>query len=283
MRTLSSAALAVILATAGTAYGQTVEFRIVERQGQTSIPIPFGATATTDGVLNFAIQARVTGGTASQFLGNFSFDIVAAGEADSNGTLTKLLTSNVDGSYAANTAQSSNGTVGRGGLSAIYAYLAGIGQSFNGLINTSGGTFTNTLGNQEIGLIAGSPTGNSLLLLTDTGGSGNPDTYPGSGTAAPIDPTIASTYLGAGGNFVDVYRFKYTLTLASTRVITFNLVNPTAQIASSLLLANGVWGPANPLNVPVTTSGVIFGMPAPGSAFLLSLAGLTATWRRRTH
>ena len=40
--------------------------------------------------------------TAGEFLGNFSFDIVASGEADSYGTLAKLLISNADGTYKGN-------------------------------------------------------------------------------------------------------------------------------------------------------------------------------------
>ncbi len=272
-----------LVATAGAANAQVpaVEFRFVERQGQTQVSVPFGATPTTDGVLNFAIQARVTGGTATDFLGNFSFDIIANGEADANGTLTKLLTSDAAGTYNANSNQSNNATVGRGGLAVIYTYLAGINPNFNGLINTTGGTFTNTAGSQEIGLVTGSPTGNALLLLTDTMGTGNPDTYSGSGVTAPIDPTVASTYLGAAGNFVDVYRFKYTLSSTASRVINFSLANLTAQVGSSLQLSNGVWGPAQ-ANAAASSTGISIPVaPAPASAALLGLGGLVAARRRR--
>jgi hypothetical protein len=285
MKSLVTAMALVAAAGAANAQVPAVQFQIVERQGQSSIPNPPTGTTVADNVLNFAIQARVTGGTATDFLGNFSFDIVASGESDSNGTLTKLLTSNLDGSYAANTTQTNSSAVGRGGLPAIYTYLAGINPNFNGLINTSGGTFTNTAGSQEIGLVTGSPTGNALLLLTDTAGSGAPDTYPGSGNTAPIDPTIASTYMGAGGNFVDVYRFKYTVSDVTTaRNITFTLANLTAQIGNSLLLSNGVWGPVQ-ANAGATSTGVtvnVVGVPAPASAALLGLGGLVAARRRRT-
>ena len=269
------AAAFAAMSLAGLARSQTVEFRIVEREGQTSIPNPVGAIATTDAVLNFAVQARVVGGTASQFLGNFGFNIVASGEPDTNGTLAKLLICNADGTYNANSTQSANASIGRGGLAAIYIYLANVNPSFNGLINTSGGTFTNTPGNQEIGLVAGSPTGSALLLLTDLDFDGNPDTYPGTGTTAPIDTTVASTYMGASGNFVDVYRFKYTLSnTSSNRAITFQVANANAQIGSSLALANGIWGPVQS-NATVSNTGITVQNDGLG-ACCSSLGGCTA-------
>ena len=280
-----ASSVVLLMAAAGATQAQSVEFRIVERQGQVSIPFMVGATPTTDNVLNYSVQARVVGGTATQFLGTFQFDIVASGEPDSLGTLSKLLTSNADGTYAANTAQANNSTIGRGGLSAIYTYLAGIGANFNGLINTSAGSFTNTPGNQEIGLVTGFPAGNSLLLLTDLNLDGNPDTYPGTGTTAPVDPSIASEFLGASGNFVDVYRFKYTVSNTTTiRFITFGLANASAQIGTSLQFTNGVWGPvqANAPFVATTANPILTGIfPSPGAAGVFACAGLLWTRRRR--
>jgi len=285
MKSLVTAMALVAAAGAANAQVPSVEFRLVERNGQTTVPTPLGATLATDGNLNYAVQARVVGGGATDFLGNFSFDIVASGEADANGTLTKLLTSNADGSYTTNPTNANNATVGRGGLAAGYTYLAGINPNFNGLINLTGGTFTNTAASQEIGLVTGSPTGSALLLLTDTMGTGNPDTYSGSGTTAPIDPTIAAASLGAAGNFIDVYRFKYTISnLSVDRFITFSLANVTAQIGNSLALANGVWGPvqANASAVATAAAPVHVIVPAPASAALLGLGGLIAARRRRT-
>jgi hypothetical protein len=268
MRSLSCLVCTAVVAAAGAAHGQSVEFRIVEREGQNIILFSSGSSTTSDGVLNFAVQARVVGGSATQFLGTFSFNIIAPGEPDANGTLAKLLTSNVDGTYAANMTQSTNASVNRGGLAAIYCFLAGINPNFNGLINTSGGSFTNTPGNQEIGIVTGSPAGNSLLLLTDPNGTGNPATYPGTGTTAAIDPAIAATYLGAAGNFVDVYRFKYTLTDATPRSLSFNLANVTAEIGSSLQNTNGTWVPVQS-SATATATGILFPFPAPASASLL--------------
>lgn len=234
-------------AAAGIGRAQSVEFRIVEREGQSGVASPFGAMATSDNVLNFAVQARVVGGSATEFLAEFAFDIVGTGEPDSSGTLAKLLVSNADGTYAANPGQTTSTIVGRGGLSAIYAALAMQNATFNGVVNTSSGTFTNTAGAQEIGLISGSASGAPLLLLTDLNQDGNPDTYPGSGTIAPMSPSVASAYLGAGGNFVDVYRFKYTTSVATARTITFHLSGIGVRTASDLVLLNGTWRARNPL------------------------------------
>jgi hypothetical protein len=278
----------VAAAGAATAQGATVEFRIVERQGQTQIVVPIGATPTTDAVLNFAVQARVVGGAAGDSLGNFNFDILGTsnngGEPESRGTLAKLLTSNADGTLSANSTQSSGNAVGRHGLSAPYTYLAGINAAFNGSINASSGTFSNTP-NQDIGLITGSPTGSAMLLVTDVVDfDGNPDTYPGTGTSADIDPAIASVYFGAGGNFCDIYRFKYTVTdLTTNRVLNFSLANVGAQIMTSFVLSNGVWGPSQ-TNAQFSTADVSIAVitPAPASAALLGLGGLVAARRRRT-
>lgn len=256
---------------------QSVEFRIVERTGKSLVE------TNTDPTTNFAVQARVVGGNASQFLGNFAFDVVGLGEADANGTLTRLIISNANGTYAPNPTQAVANSVGIGGMASIYTYLAGIAPNFNGLINASGGPFVNTPGNQEIGAITGSPTGGSLLRLADTTGSGNPDTYSGSGSTAPIDPVLAQTYLGANGNFVDLYRFKYTLSNFAPRQITFSLTNVRAQVGDSLQLTNGNWG-AVQSNAAVTSSSIIVSViPAPASAACVGLAGVLAFRRRRSR
>jgi hypothetical protein len=266
---------ATAFAFSATSFGQSVEFRIVERTGKMLVETGIDPT------ISFAVQARVVGGAPAQFLGNFAFDIVASGEADANGSLHRLLISNIDGTYAENPTQSVNNSVGAGGMASVYTYLAGITPMFNGLINSSGGPFTNTAANQEIGGITGSPTGTSLLRLADTTGSGNPDTYPGSGVSAPMDPVLAQTYLGANGNFVDVYRFKYILSNFAPRQITFSLANLRAQVGDSLLLTSGSWG-AVQTNAPATFVGVTVGVvPAPASAAALGLAGLLAIRRRR--
>jgi hypothetical protein len=275
-----------LVAAAGAANAQSVEFRIRERQNQTQWNLGQPTAAPlNDGILNYTVQGRVVGGSAGSFLGNFSFDVVASGEADANGLVQKAAISNADGSYNTSASQyNANATVGRGGLSAVYSYLAGISPNFNGLINLSGGTFTNTAGSQEIGLVTGSPSGSALLLLADTGGTGNPDTYSGSGTTAPVDGTLANSFLGANGNWVSLYNFNYTVSNTTTdRFITFSLANVAAQIGTGLQLSNGVWGPvqANATATSGTNAVNIIAIPAPASAALLGLGGLVATRRRR--
>ncbi len=270
-------AAAAILVFAGIASGQSVEFRIFERQGQTSVPSIPGTTPTTDTVLNYAVQARVVGGTAGEFLGNFSFDIVASGEADSYGTLAKLLISNADGTYNEHGAVTNN-AVGRGGLACT---PLGISPNYNGLLNTSGGVFTNTPGSQEIGLVTGSPAGNSALLVLDPGGIWNPP--------IPFDPAITAEFLGASGNFVDVYRFKYTVTTIPTstyRAATFSLQNITAQVGTGFQIFNGVFTPVqSPASATATGSTVFIGTPpSPGvGASLGVVAMLRGIRRRRNH
>ncbi len=285
MPRIALSAAALLALAAGSAHAQSIEFRIIERQGQAGfIPsIPLGIP-TADNVLNFAVQARVAGGAATQGIGEFHFDIVASGEPDSNGTLTRMLVSNVDGTYAVNTAQSSNNVIGRGGLAAQYTYLASSNPDFNGLINTSGGTFTNNPASHEVGMIGGRVAGAALLLRSDLNLDGNPDTYPGTGTFAAIDPTYGQDYLGAGGNFVDVFRFKYTLNnLVSTRGFVFNLSNLSAQIATGFELVNGTWQPVlAPSPFSATSSPSYFlGFPSPGAGSTLAIAGLLAARRRR--
>ncbi len=290
----------VLAGIAGAAQASTVEFRIVERRGQiawtgtnfgfTSIPgvppipnlaLASGSNVTNDEVLNFAVQARVVGGLPGEALGNFGFDVVS-NDQTARGTLTRSSISDASGAYTP-TNYGSNSTVGRGGLSSIYGYLAGINPNFNGLINTSGGSFTENPAVNDLGLVTGSPTGNSLLLLTDTQGAGAPDTYSGVGTTAPLDSAVADSYLGADGNFRDVYHFNYYMSSNAIRTVTFSLANAQAQTFFDLALANGVWGPNNPLNaVAVATGASVVVTPAPASVALLGLGGLVAARRRRT-
>ena len=290
----------IVASIAGAAQAATVEFRIVEVRSQSSWSGTFFGTnflpatttpnqtlapagsVTNDETVNFAVQARVVGGAPGEALGNFGFDIVT-NDATSNGQFTRASISNADGSFntAAASRYNSNSTVGRGGLSAVYSYLAGINPNFNGLINTDGGSFIQNPAVNDLGLITGSPTGGALLLLADTGGTGNPDTYIG-GTTADLDPALASAFMGADGTFRDVYHFNYYFSSNAARTVTFSVANPQAQTFLSLAFANGVWGPANPVNAAASASGAsIVITPAPGAAALLGLGGLVAARRRR--
>jgi MYXO-CTERM domain-containing protein len=275
----------VLAGVAGSAMATQVEFRLVERRGQTawnsgqptSVPL-------NDNILNLAVQARVVNGGQDEALGNFGFDITT-NEAQTDGTLNYARISNLDGTYntgATQYASTLGSVVGQSGLATGYAYLAGINPNFNGLINASGGSFTDNPAIHEIGLVTGSPTGNSLLLITDTMGAGAPDTYPGTGSTAPLDHALADQYFAADGNWIDVYHFNYTILSNAIRQIHFNLNNAQAQTFNGLALANGVWGPNSPTNATTTSAGVDISVtPAPGAAALLGLGGLVAARRRR--
>jgi hypothetical protein len=259
---------------------RVVEFRLVERTGQTVVD-------SSDKILNFALQARVTGGGA---LAAFSFDSLRfVGEPESYGTLGRDVISNFDGTYAPEIA--SNNQVGRGGIARTYTYEAGIDVRFNGVINTSAGSFTNGP-DQEIGIVAGAAVHGALLGTpgVDTDSDGNPDGWAGNGSGAtppqgvlvPLDATIAQTYF-ASGQFIDLYRFRYVVSNLTTRKIHIE-INQLSDITfgNQLTYSNGLWGAYGnsessavvfqPLDISV--------VPTPGCAALLAGAGLSLRRRR---
>jgi len=290
-----------LAALAGMANAQSVEFRIVQESATTNSlvtatpPTPGTTLTSANPSGNYAVQARVTAGANGSALAGFSFDIVIPGEPDANGTIAKLRIMSLagDGTYF-NGAAATNSSIGAGGMARQYSYLAGINSQFNGLVNTSGGTFTNQAGQQEIGLITGSATGSALLGTpgVDPAGEGNVGTWsgygvggtPASGNTASVDPAIGPVYF-AQGQFIDLYRFRYTATNFTQRTLSLTLANAAAQVFNQFVFNNGSWGPqasnvaaanvtTTPLSVPVT--------PAPASAALLGLGGLVAARRRRT-
>jgi hypothetical protein len=191
-----------LAALAGSAVAQTVEYRIIERRGQTSVPVTggvfdtsnTGTHVTTNNILDLAVQARVTGTDPSNNqpygLGAFGFDVVIQNEADTNGTLKFAQISNTPApipaanvgaypnqgapyfpggtppgtvTYASASSFGTGSLLRQHGLAAQYAYAAGISAALAGNINTSSGSFTNTPNNQEIGLITGRVAGTDLL------------------------------------------------------------------------------------------------------------------------
>lgn len=292
----SLVAAIALVAAAGAVHAQTVEFRIVERRGQTqwNTTQPTSVPAN-DNLLDFAVQARVVGGAQNLGIGNFNFNVVTtSGEAESRGTLARAKISNAGtGAYDTNPATmfNTNSTLGQGGLAATYIYLAGINGAFNGVINSNSGTYVNNPAEQDIGLVTGAPIGGSLLTtfgaggLTDANGDPVPDTWT-DGTTAPLDSALANTFLGANGNFIDLYHFRYTITNNTLdRVIHFAITGAAAQTFSSLASSSGVWGPAGITDATVNVGqGLDFHVivPAPASAALLGLGGLMAARRRRT-
>lgn len=267
-----------LMALAGAANAQ-VEFRIVEMSGQTQ-------ASSADAVLDFAVQARVTGGAG---LGTYNFNILT-GDAESSGTLLRLRVQNADRTYYTGAPTPSGASGTKTGLPFQYNYLAGINSSFNGLINGTSGSFTNNPLENEIGLIAGSATGSSALGTPgmDPGGEGNPATWSGYGafnvppnnSIAPLDPAIGATYFGQG-QFVDVYRFRYTVSDFTARTLNFTLNELGAQVFSQWLYSNGEWGAATLPASPSSTGLQIQVVPTPASAALMGLGGLVVARRRR--
>jgi hypothetical protein len=243
-----------LAALAGMANAQTIEFRIVEEaltgnaSAVTAIPPAMGTTLTSANPSgNYAVQARVTGGANGVALGGFSFDIVFPGEPDTNGQLQKMRISNGDGTYYTG-APIVNAQPATGGMAKQYTYLAGLQGGFNGVVNTTSGTFTNNPAQQEIGLITASATGSALLGTPDLDpqGEGNVGTWSGYGAGmtppnnatAPLNSTIGAAYF-AQGQFIDLYRFRYNVTNFANRTLNITLANAAAQVFSNFVYNNG--------------------------------------------
>jgi hypothetical protein len=224
-----------------------VDLRIVERTGQGQVASPDGLSSG-DAVLDIAIQARVNGGGA---LAGYQFDVVITGESDANGVLQREKIANSDGTYYSGYAVPGPGVSGFSGMPGAYLYYANLaGSFFNGAINQSFSTFTNSAGNQEIGLITGSSVAMFGVPGLDPQGEGNPATWAGygqtptatptDGATAPIDPGIGATYFGMG-QFNDIYRLRYTVTNFSPRTLRFTLRGTTLQTATQFVYSNHNW------------------------------------------
>lgn len=289
LRTTIPAVLCVLASCAGSLRAATVEFRVIERRGQTFWN-PFTPTSVlNDNILNIAVQARVVGGAPGEAIGNFRFDMIMPGELESYGTLNRARISVANSAnYDTSAVQyNNNSTLGQGGLASSFTYLAGISGEFNGIINASSGFWINTP-NQDIGKVTGSPTGASGLLAYGAAGrqDGNGDFVPDtwvSGTTATLDPTVAQQFLGADGNFIDVYHFNYTISNFALRATTFTLSGVQAQTFTSLASSDSVWGPANPIDATgVTVTNLTLALvPAPGAGAVFAVGALLAARRRR--
>jgi hypothetical protein len=245
----------------------TTEFRIVERTGQTE-------ANPADGVLNFAVQARVTSPGSLVGLATFSYSLTINGEPESFGTLSRDRTTSIDFTYFNGIAGPASGT--SSGIPQHYGFYAGINPSFNGLINSSAATWTQSPASQDIGLILGSCTGQNLLNTpgVDTLGNGYPDTYPGTGSNATLPQPIMQQYFGAG-DFIDIFRFRYTITNFTPRVLDIRFGGDTAaqtpfvNTFTRLQTSNGLWGPEflQPSNAtPSIQNLTVNVVPAPGIA-----------------
>lgn len=276
--------IAGAVALAPRAMGQTtfVELRFVERTGQTSV-------TPADPVLDISVQARVLQG---QCLNRYYFDVKMLGENDAWGALTRERISNLDSTYY--TGFQVSNTVGLGGVARQYTFVALINSGFNGLINTSGGSFSNT-SSQEIGLIGGTAWAGPLLGIpgVDVDTDGNPDTWSGNGSGttpvngatAAIDPLIAGPYLGRG-EFIDIYRFRYTVTDFHARTILMNYQDTSFATFTEISYANGIWGSGGYIptlaEVSLATLQISVVPSAPTTGLLIGGFAIAGRRRRRT-
>jgi len=274
-----------LAALAGAANAQSVQFEFYERTNQS-------VASAVDPVLEIGVRARAIGTN----LGGFNFNIITD-DAESNGTMLrgKISTGAIPNTYS--TAQwattNTGNTVSVHGVAGSYSYLAGINPNFNGLINVSGGTFTNNPAVNEIGLVAGAATGGALTStpFIDEDGDGIPDLAPSNGNpsgstnneVAPLDPRASSPYFAAG-QFIDLYRFRYTVSNFAIRDVHFSLGDLGAQFFSQLLYNNGAWGAQNTTADGSSISATGFTvhiLPTPASVALMGLGGLMVARRRR--
>ncbi len=271
-----------VVCVSGAAQGQVrAEFRIVERTGQS-------AADSSDNVLNFAVQARITSPGNTLGLGEYAFAMVINGEGESRGVLSRdRITALNDGTYYSGIAGPGAGFAS--GVAQQFGYTAAINSQFNGLINQSAGVWTQT-SSQDIGLVVGSAYGSSLLQApgVDTDGDGTPDTAIGANAVIP--QSIMGPYFAAG-QFIDIYRFRYTVTDLSARTLNFQLRSsdttplPQAWTFVSANLQQGLWGVSPTTQVAVSAAdfqGISIAVtPAPGAAGLLGLACVAGMGRRR--
>jgi hypothetical protein len=279
----------LILAMAGAAAGLSrvchaqqakVELRIVERTGQM-------VASPSDKVLNFAVQGRVLDPGSQVGIGGFAFAIIFNGEAPTAGTLARDPISLIDGQYFGGTTGAPEGSFI--GVARQYQYLVGLDGRFNGLINASGGGWTQTP-STDIGLISGLAAGQYLLGTpgVDTDLDGAPDTS--SGEEAVLAGPIMSSYFGAGGNWIDLYRFRYTVSSFTARTLDVHLVStssdpdPSAFLFTKLESVDGSWGMVG-AQVSVVQDDIqgvhVMVVPAPGCVAMGAMAASMVFGRRR--
>lgn len=275
--TVGAAAVMTALAAPAALAQFRVELRTIERTGQT-------VADANDNVLDFAVQARVTNDATLMF-GGVNLRVQMPGEAQGRGTLARGIISNSDGTYSNALGVSAPGTVS--GLAAQYRYLFSLNSGFNGGINSSVGPELQDPAIQDIVGIAPYSAGDAL-----TGVPGlftfDPDTGDAIGPSGGVVPAaIGDQYFGARGNWVDIYRFRYTVTDLTQRTVQVNpWAGTTISTFSQLALADSVWGAQITANQRTADNLALFGMsfdvvPAPASAGVLALLAMGASRRRR--
>lgn len=253
-----------------------LEFRVVERTGQTLVD---GA----DNVLDYAIQVRVTGAT-NLYYGGGGLTAQMPGEAESAGALARGSISNSDATYFPGVGVGVPGTVS--GIAAPYRYLVNLNTSFNGVINANNGPVSHNPAYQDIISISPFPGGSALLATPGLFGTdeNTGDLIPPPGGVPPA--AIGNAYFGGNGNFIDLYRFRYTVSdLTTPRTIPVTVALNEQRLFSQLSLVDNVWGAMlgdalSPSALSITPASFTV-VPAPGCAFVCGALGLAATRRRR--
>lgn len=302
MKKIVLTALAVA-ALAGTAMAQQTEVRIVALggavpAGSNGIVLANGAPSAT---VNLAVQVRVTGSTANHFVSSWGGSIRAVGELDTYGSLAlRTMSTNPTGAtfdadmnlvtfpQPVNRANNANGaaTSGTAALNGLLDAYRNLG--INGTINPGGADGTP---NQEIFNIAARLQGDQLIRAQGVSPytpfvPGPPST--GGTFGDPVNPPSPQVvdFFGGNGNWVDVFRFAYTINETTTaRTTEFKLIPADFGFTNQWVFTSGLWGVIDQLGQPGSNTGfsiTVEEVPAPGAAALLGLGGLIAARRRRT-
>lgn len=214
-----------------------VEMRIVERTGQL-------VADAADSQLDFAVQVRVN--SSAYVLSGAGFGLRLFGEAQTRGQFSFGRISRIDDhTYTPEIGGFAPGF--ESGVAAQYRFLVDLNSGFNGLINASGGSWTQTP-DQDIGLV-GARSGGARFLQTprmDTDGDEQPDTAAPGATTAIIPENIRRDYF-ATENWIDVYRFRYRVIDLTPRALDLRVADiPTSldiSVASGeIRFVNGLWG-----------------------------------------
>lgn len=262
------------------AIAQPIEYRWVERHGQTSIGpgatvAPDGPTvdghSATDATILLTLEARVLTGGSARGLSTFAGNLVTNDLYNTGGQFM--------GQVSTTPSIAPGTTVNFARATAAYApslhsYIDGDGAplpSGRGIFNpfrqiANLGDVANGVLNDEAPAVAGlqPPEFNSVIAMV---GSLSQAHY----------LSNAGNPAGIGlGEFVPLFIVRYDVTSLEPRTLTFTY---NGMIASFFLFSNG-----NPLlasSIEFSSTYSVDIVPAPGSAGVLALAGIAAVRRRR--
>ena len=281
MKKIALSVLAVV-AFAGAANAQNIEFRWVERHNQASIapgaaPVVGDTSAGvgngTDATLFLSLEARVVGGTLglSTFGGSVITNDAFNAVRNTSGNTQGFLTAPADASAAGSHVNSARATVnfnpnfnqpwvnadgdpltaGRG-IFNPFRQIANLGNAANGIADDTDGT---TPGLQN-------PATNSLLNLF--------------GNMAQADFTANAGNDFGNQGFIPLFITRYDVTDLTARTLTFTYEGFVTAFSG---FVGGL--PVEALTQNISATYTVSIVPAPGAAALLGLGGLLAARRRR--